>query len=82
MRPFLPNCTQIYTAGFLIAGAPVTLEQLLQRLVLGNVAMTALMLATSAAAFVEQQQRLAGLVMPDGMAVQAAQPGTAHLSLK
>ena len=49
---------------------------------LGNVAMTALMLAMSAAAFVEQQQRLAGLVMPDGMALQAAQPGTVHLSLK
>ena len=72
----------VYKSGFLIAGAQVTLEQLLQRLVLGNVAMTALVLATSAAAFVEQQRRLAGLVLPDGMAVQAAQPGTVQLSLK
>lgn len=76
-----PIETRIYKLGYLIAGAPVTLEQLLQRLVLGNVAMTALFLAVSAAAFVEQQQRLAGLVMPDSMVVQAAQPGTVQLSL-
>ena len=66
----------------MIAGSPVTLEQLLQRLVLGNVTMSALVLAISAAAVVEQHQRLAGLVMPDGMAVQAAHPGTVQLSLR
>src|SRR5438094_519790 len=64
------------------AGHVATVEQLLQRLVLGGLRVCILCISDSAAAVAEQSAQLKRLQLPGGVQILTAIPATLELSLR